>query len=181
MTDILAPAEAREEGRGPAGQTGRAGQTGLVGPHGRRTDPSSRGSARRSARWRLLVCVAIVLAALGWIAARGLTGSFVYYLTPTDVRVDHKAQVDQRIRLGGYVVPGTVHRDGGTLRFVVSDGGTSMAVRSTGPVPQMFRAGQGVVLEGALAKDGRFHSDTLLVKHDGTYRAPTDVKLPGGN
>ena len=36
-------------------------------------------------------------------------------------------------------------------------------------------------LEGALAKDGRFHSDTLLVKHDGTYRAPTDVKLPGRN
>jgi cytochrome c-type biogenesis protein CcmE len=45
----------------------------------------------------------------------------------------------------------------------------------------MFRAGQGVVLEGALAEDGRFHSDTLLVKHDGTYRAPTDVKLPGGS
>jgi cytochrome c-type biogenesis protein CcmE len=64
---------------------------------------------------------------------------------------------------------------------VVSDGDTSMGVRSTGPVPQMFRAGQGVVLEGALARDGRFDSDTLLVKHDGTYRAPTDVKLPGGN
>jgi cytochrome c-type biogenesis protein CcmE len=157
--------------------------TALLAPTSAResvTGPSTSGRARRSARWRLLVCMAIVVAALGWIAVRGLTGSFVYYLTPTDVRVDHKAQVDQRIRLGGYVVPGTVHRRAGTLRFVVTDGDTSMAVRSTGPVPQMFRAGQGVVLEGALARDGRFHSDTLLVKHDGTYRAPTDVKLPGG-
>ena len=39
-------------------------------------------------------------AALGWVALRGLTGSFVYYLTPTDITVGHKAQVDQRVRLG---------------------------------------------------------------------------------
>lgn len=182
MTDILAPAGAREEQVDSAHPAGQAGPTEPpTEPHGRPAGPSSRGSARRSARLRLLVCIAIVVAALGWIAARGLTGSFVYYLTPTDVRVHHQAQVDQRIRLGGYVVPGTVHRHAGTLGFVVTDGHTKMSIRSTGPVPQMFRAGQGVVLEGALAKDGLFHSDTLLVKHDGTYRAPTDVKLPGRN
>jgi cytochrome c-type biogenesis protein CcmE len=164
MSDLLVPAGAGE-------------QQGDAGPAG----PSSRGSARRSARLRLLVCIAIVVAALGWIAARGLTGSFVYYLTPTDVSVRQQAHVDQRIRLGGYVVPGTVHRDAGALSFVVTDGQTTMSVQSTGPVPQMFRAGQGVVLEGALGEDGQFHSDTLLVKHDGTYRAPTDVKLPGGS
>ncbi|MGH8826192.1 MAG: cytochrome c maturation protein CcmE, partial [Jiangellaceae bacterium] len=67
------------------------------------------------------------------------------------------------------------------LTFRVSDGDQSMQVVSTGPVPQMFRAGQGVVLEGAMGNDGRFHSDTLLVKHDGEYRAPDDVQLPGGN
>ena len=139
-----------------------------------------RRSPRRSARWRLVVCLAIVVAALGWVALRGLTGSFVYYLTPTDISVGHKAQVDQRVRLGGYVVPGTVHRPADQLTFTVTDGDTSMEVLSTGPVPQMFRAGQGVVLEGALGRDGRFHSDTLLVKHDGEYRAPTDALPSGG-
>jgi cytochrome c-type biogenesis protein CcmE len=127
---------------------------------------------RRSARWRLVVCIAIVVAALGWISVRGLTGSFVYYLTPSDILDGQKAQVDQRVRLGGYVVPGTVRHPGGALGFVVTDGDRSIRVDSTGPVPQMFRAGQGVVLEGALGADGRFHSDTLLVKHDGEYRAP---------
>jgi cytochrome c-type biogenesis protein CcmE len=136
---------------------------------------------RRSARWRLIVCAGIVVVALGWVAVRGLTGSFVYYLTPTDITQDHKAQIDQRVRLGGYVVPGSVERPADTLTFLVSDGDQSMQVVSTGPVPQMFRAGQGVVLEGAMAADGTFHSDTLLVKHDGEYRAPDDVQLPGGN
>ena len=134
---------------------------------------------RRSARRRLFVCAAIVVAALGWIAVRGLTGSFVYYLTPTDIAVDHQAAVDQRVRLGGYVVPGSVDRDGGALTFTVSDDSESLDVVSTGPVPRMFRSGQGVVLEGALGEDGRFHSDTVLVKHDGTYRAPDSARAGG--
>jgi cytochrome c-type biogenesis protein CcmE len=126
----------------------------------------------RSARRRLVVCIAIIVVALGWVAVRGLTGSFVYYLTPTDITVEHKADVDQRVRLGGYVVPGSVSRPSDTLTFTVSDGAESMEIVSTGPVPRMFRPGQGVVLEGSLGTDGRFHSDTLLVKHDGEYRAP---------
>ena len=47
-----------------------------------------------------------------------------------------------------------------------------MPIVSTGAVPELFKAGQGVVLEGAMGADGRFHSDTLLIKHDGEYRPP---------
>jgi cytochrome c-type biogenesis protein CcmE len=53
-----------------------------------------------------------------------------------------------------------------------------MNVVSTGAVPELFRAGQGVVVEGQLGTDGRFHSDTLLVKHDGTYRPPAAGATP---
>lgn len=137
-------------------------------------------TGRRSARVRLVVCVAIIVGALGWIAVRGLTGSFVYYLTPSDIVVEHQADIAQRVRLGGYVVPGSVDREGGTLSFTVSDGAESLRVISTGPVPQMFRPGQGVVLEGAVGEDDVFHSDTLLVKHGGEYRAP-DIDMPKGN
>lgn len=125
-----------------------------------------------SARWKLVACLVVVLGALAWIAVQGLGGSFVYYLTPTDIAVDHQASVGQRVRLGGYVVDDTVRRAGDTLTFQVSDGAKTMAVVSTGPVPQMFRDGQGVVLEGALGADGRFHSDTVLIKHNGEYRPP---------
>jgi cytochrome c-type biogenesis protein CcmE len=139
-----------------------------------------RPRARRSARRRLLVCLAIVVVALGWVAARGLTGSFVYYLTPTDVVTHHQADVGQRIRLGGYVVPGSVSRPGATLLFTVKDDGASVRVVSTGAVPELFRPGQGVVLEGALGTDGRFHSDTVLVRHSGDYRPPTQAKSSAG-
>jgi cytochrome c-type biogenesis protein CcmE len=160
MTETLAPGEGQDERR--------------------EASYPARASSRRSARWRLVACVAIVVGALGWIAVRGLTGSFVYYLTPTDIAVHHEARIDQRVRLGGYVVPGSVRRPAGAVTFVVTDGETRLAVSSTGPVPQMFRAGQGVVVEGALGEDGRFHSDTLLIKHGGEYRAPTPAQTAGG-
>ena len=135
---------------------------------------------RWSPRRRLVVGAAVVLLALGWIAARGLTGSFVYYLTPTEVTVGHKALVDQRVRLGGYVVRGSVRHVDDALAFTLTDRTTAMQVVDTGSVPEMFRSGQGVVLEGALGRDGRFHADTLLVKHDGTYRAPQPGPGAGG-
>jgi cytochrome c-type biogenesis protein CcmE len=123
-------------------------------------------------------CLAVVVLAIGWVAIRGLTGSFVYYLTPTDVVGHHQAQVGQRIRLGGYVVPGTVHRTGSVLVFTVTDRTYSMRVWDTGAVPELFRAGQGVVLEGALGADGRFHADTVLVRHNGDYFPPRPGQPP---
>ena len=131
-----------------------------------------------SARWRLVACLAVVVAAIGWVATRGLTNSFVYYLTPTDIAAHHEAEVGQRVRLGGYVVAGSVGHPGSTLTFTVTDGTESMSVVSTGTVPELFKDGQGVVLEGALEDDGRFHSDTLLVKHNGEYRPPEPGSQP---
>jgi cytochrome c-type biogenesis protein CcmE len=129
-------------------------------------------------RLRVAACLAVVVLALAWIAIRGLTGNFVYYLTPTDVVGHHKAQVGQRIRLGGYVVPGSVHRRGSVLMFTVTDRTDSMQVWDTGLVPELFRAGQGVVLEGALGTDGRFHADTVLVRHNGDYFPPKPGQPP---
>ena len=127
---------------------------------------------------RVAACLAVVVLALAWIAVRGLTGNFVYYLTPTDVVAHHKAHIGQRVRLGGYVMPGTVHHDGSFLTFTVTDFTNSMRVFDTGAVPELFKAGQGVVLEGALGKDGLFHADTLLVQHNGKYYPPKPGQPP---
>lgn len=145
--------------------------------------PDAPVGARRVRRWRgarlrLVACLAIVVAALTWIAIRGLTGNFVYYLTPTDIMSHHKANVGERVRLGGYVVPGSVHQTSSVLTFTVTDGTDSMSVSDIGSVPELFKPGQGVVLEGSLGADGRFHSDTLLIQHNGDYRPPKPGQLP---
>jgi cytochrome c-type biogenesis protein CcmE len=127
---------------------------------------------------RVAACLAVVVLAIAWVAIRGLTGNFVYYLTPTDVVGHHQAQAGQRIRLGGYVVPDSVHRAGSVLVFTVTDRTHSMQVWDTGAVPELFRAGQGVVLEGVMGTDGRFHADTVLVRHNGDYFPPKPGQPP---
>lgn len=122
--------------------------------------------------------MAIVVAALTWIAIRGLTGNFVYYLTPSDIMSLHKAHVGERVRLGGYVVPGSVRQTSSVLTFTVTDGTDSMSVSDVGSVPELFKPGQGVVLEGSLGADGRFHSDTLLIQHNGDYQPPKPGEPP---
>ena len=129
-------------------------------------------------RGRAFFAVAVIVGALGWVAAKGLTSALVYYKTPTDLLAPNASAVGERARLGGLVVPGSVQDQGTVIRFVVTDGTNHMTVVDTGGVPALFRAGQGVVVEGFLGPDGAFHADTVLVKHNGVYRPPSPGETP---
>ena len=74
-------------------------------------------------------------------------------------------------RLGGLVAEGSVTRTGGEVRFSVTDGGASLPVVFAGIPPDLFREGQGVVVEGRL-HDGVFVADQVLAKHDEKYMPP---------
>lgn len=100
--------------------------------------------------------------------------SIAYFYVPGDLA---KASVPPgtRIRLGGLVENGTVKRgEGSTITFTVTDTLSTVPVRYTGILPDLFREGQGVVTEGAFGTDGLFVADTVLAKHDETYM-PKDV------
>ncbi|HEV7251232.1 MAG TPA: cytochrome c maturation protein CcmE [Shinella sp.] len=100
--------------------------------------------------------------------------SIAYFYVPGDLA---KANVPPgtRIRLGGLVENGTVKRgEGSTITFTVTDTLSTVPVRYTGILPDLFREGQGVVAEGAFGTDGLFIADTVLAKHDETYM-PKDV------
>ena len=129
-------------------------------------------------RGRALFALAVVAGSLGWVAFKGLSGNLVYFLTPTEVLQKGTSEIGQRIRLGGLVEPGSVEQNGSVVSFLVTDGTTHMSVVATGGVPSLFRAGQGVVLEGQEGADGAFHADTVLVKHNGVYRPPAPGQTP---
>jgi cytochrome c-type biogenesis protein CcmE len=129
-------------------------------------------------RGRIVVVLAVIGGSLLWVAAKGLTGNLVYYKTPTEILNQGGTAVGERVRVGGLVVPGSVQAGGGTVRFVITDGTTSLTVINTGSVPALFRDGQGVVVEGTYERDGAFHSDTVLVKHNGVYRPPGPGETP---
>jgi cytochrome c-type biogenesis protein CcmE len=127
-------------------------------------------------RARVIVPLVIIAAALAWVATRGLAGNLVYYRTPSEVA--REAAPGERLRMGGLVEPGSVRETGDGLEFLVTDGRTRVTVVRTGGVPSLFRDGQGVVVEGVYGADGRFHADTVLVRHDSDYRPPAPGETP---
>jgi cytochrome c-type biogenesis protein CcmE len=128
-------------------------------------------------RLRVVVLLLLIAGSLAWVGTNALSGNLVYYVTPTELLHQHPAP-DERLRLGGQVVPGSVHDAADGVDFVVTDGETRMTVVHTGGTPSLFRTGIGVVLEGTYGTDGAFHSDTMLVKHSEQYTPPAPGETP---
>ena len=110
----------------------------------------------------------VLAIALG-LVLYAMSGSIVFFNSPTDV-AEKKIQPGSRIRLGGLVKPGTLQKgEQLAVRFAVTDGNSDIAVSYQGILPDLFREGQGVIVEGALESGGGFKADSVLAKHDEKY------------
>jgi cytochrome c-type biogenesis protein CcmE len=128
-------------------------------------------------RVRVVVLLVLIVGSLAWVGTRALSGNLVYYVTPTEL-LEQQTTPGERLRLGGQVVPGSVHEVDGGVDFVMTDGTTRMTVVHGGSTPALFRTGIGVVVEGSFGADGAFHSDTMLVKHSEEYAPPPPGETP---
>ena len=110
---------------------------------------------------------AVVAVAFGLILF-ALRDQIVFFYSPTEMH-EKAVAVGTPVRLGGMVVEGSWKKAGDQNDFVVTDGTTQMTAHYTGILPDLFREGQGVVIEGALAGDGSFAASNVLAKHDEKY------------
>lgn len=92
-----------------------------------------------------------------------------YFRTPDDITEQDLAS-GARFRLGGLVGENTVERGTGSqVRFAVTDTLKQITVTYDGILPDLFREGQGVVVEGKFTPEGSFVADNVLAKHDENY------------
>jgi cytochrome c-type biogenesis protein CcmE len=121
-----------------------------------------------------LIAVLGLVGGLGVATALVLTAfndNLVFFYSPTDM-TEKQLPADKRFRLGGLIEADSVKKDGLITDFVVTDLRSSVRVRYTGILPDLFREGQGVVANGKLDSDGRFIASEVLAKHDEKYMPP---------
>jgi cytochrome c-type biogenesis protein CcmE len=112
-------------------------------------------------RWLTLGAVVAACVAYLVYAATGTTAE--YYRTVAEVRGTPAGAAD--VRVLGTVQNDVQITDGGLhVRFTSTKGGASMPVDYRGPLPDIFKPGIDVVVEGRLGPDGVFHARTLLAK-----------------
>lgn len=123
-------------------------------------------------KYRFLVGGLIIFAVIGAVAVQGLQQMTVYFYTPQEILADTEEFQDKLIRIGALVEPGSVDWDADNIQLafrVTEDSQHFIPVYYEGVKPDMFREGQGVVVEGKMNGD-TFHAETLLVKHSEEYR-----------
>ena len=96
----------------------------------------------------------------------------LFFYTPSQV-FNEEIDRTRSFRLGGLVAPDSVHREIGSLvvQFEVTDMANTIPVSYTGVLPDLFREGKGIIVQG------RWHNnhviaDEVLAKHDENYMPP---------
>ena len=103
---------------------------------------------------------------------------------PPEAVVAGEAPVGAQIRAGGMVLEGTVDRDEQSLdvSFVLTDYvGSEFTVYYSGILPDLFREGQGIIVQGTLNDQGEFRANQVLAKHDENYMPPELADMSPGH
>ena len=97
-----------------------------------------------------------------------------YYMTVSELQHCNICAT-QAVRVAGEVQAGTIVYDNahGQVRFDINDGSRSLAVVYSGVVPDIFRAGVTVVVEGHYTGKGPFQAQTLLTKCPSKFQSAT--------
>lgn len=123
---------------------------------------------KRRRLW-LLVAALLCLGGATALTLAAFEESLAYFYSPSDLKAA-PPPAERAIRLGGLVAEDSVERlEGEKVHFAVTDLVESVTVAYEGALPDLFREGQGVVVEGRLAPGGLFQAETVLAKHDENY------------
>ena len=124
-------------------------------------------------RKRRLYFIGLLIVGLGvatTLILYALQKNINVFVTPTQAIADH-LPADYHFRLGGMVKQGSVVREkeGLAVTFIVTDLKQEMTVHYKGVLPDLFREGKGVIVEGHLDGQNGFSASQVLAKHDENY------------
>lgn len=101
-----------------------------------------------------------------------LEDNIIYFYSPSEL--SETSIPTNNIRLGGLVKQDSVVRyDDLSIEFLITDNLADITVSYIGILPDLFRDGQGVIVEGRFT-DKSFKANKIIAKHDENYM-PKDV------
>ena len=98
-----------------------------------------------------------------------------YFYTPSEIDKS-EITIDKIIRIGGFVENDSFNKiSSSSFKFRITDERASILVTYNGILPDLFREGQGAVIEGAFVDKNIFNATNVFAKHDENYM-PASIK-----
>ena len=124
----------------------------------------------RHKRFALLGGLVATVGVIVALVLNAFQSNLVFFYSPSQVSAN-EAPSGRTFRVGGLVEAGSVKVDGTQVQFIVTDTAANVPVRYQGILPDLFKEGKGVVVQGQL-QDGVFVAREVLAKHDENYMPP---------
>lgn len=126
-----------------------------------------------------LTSLMVIFAAGCAVIFYNLRGNLVFFYSPTEL-IEKENSISQKVRLGGMVKKNSVEKKMITendikiqkVTFKITDFKNEVIVSYKGILPDLFKEGQGVVVEGKLNDQKGFVALNVLAKHDENYMPP---------
>lgn len=133
--------------------------------------------ARRRLPWGFLVAGVAILAAVAYLVIANTGATAEYYMTIHQLQTCSTC-AGKTVRVAGFVAQNGLVKDDATqtVRFIITDNAQAatqtMPVVYKGIVPDAFKAGAQVVVEGTYAS-GAFQASMVLAKCPSKFQAAT--------
>jgi len=126
------------------------------------------------------VGIGVIVVSMAFLAWLGYGESKTYYHTIAELPTLQGAARGHRLRVGGTVEPGSIHRLPGRVEFVLLGEGKSLPVSYVGgdPLPDTFVDKSQALVEGSLAKNGSFVAEQVQAKCASKYEAAPTAGPP---
>ena len=131
-----------------------------------------------SLRFQRLILILITLVMLGaalLLILFNTKQNIVFFYTPTEL-IAKKISSGVKIRIGGYVKEFSFKKKSlNKYEFKITDNKNDLLVFYEGMLPDLFREGQGTVIEGIINNQNNISASKVYAKHDENYM-PASIK-----
>jgi cytochrome c-type biogenesis protein CcmE len=128
-------------------------------------------------RIKFIIAIGVIALAIAYLVYGGVRDTMVYYLTVEELKERVPGVYEQKVRVSGNVVAGSIKKSlDGNLEFKIADGGDSIDVIYKGIVPDIFKDGVEAVVEGNYTSENVFKADLLLAKCPTKYESTDSLK-----
>ena len=126
---------------------------------------------KRKINYKPIVISAVILLVIGYLIYTGLRDTMVFYLTVSEVLAKTPEELTETQKVGGTVTAGSVQWEPKTLKlsFKLEDKQANLFVNYSGVVPDSFKPGAEVIVEGTYRGDGTFWATTIMPKCASKY------------
>jgi cytochrome c-type biogenesis protein CcmE len=127
---------------------------------------------------KFAIVVTAIIGTLAWLAAGGISETKTYYKEIKEVSAMTKDQLQERLRVGGDVLKGSIVREGKEVRFVLTQNDLRLPVVYAGnePLPDTFRDGAQALADGRMRADGVFQASKIQAKCASKYEGKPQYK-----